>query len=302
MDNVQDYEVRLTENVLKSNYKTLTDAQLRRISENLERLNVIHKWNKTKGAGVKIGIIDTGVDINHVDLRHCIQRAYNAFNGSTDVRDVQGHGTHVAGVLAGDGIMKGVAPESKLYVAKGLGDNGSGTINSLIQSLNWCINQNVDIITMSLGINVPIPIMETAINYATSRGIICVAAAGNDGYGRHDVISIDYPAAYENTIAVGAIDMNRKSAYFSSIGNVDVVTFGVDVISTFPNNRYAALSGTSMATPYITGAIALIQSNAKNRLGRRLTLEEIRMMLILNAVDLGEPGYDNVYGYGKFQF
>lgn len=298
----------MTDNLAMTDYevisimKYLSEEDFKSVLENLERLNVMHKWNKTKGKGVKVAILDTGCDIEHRDLSHSIAKTYNSFWGTRDVTDRNGHGTHVAGVITGNGKMKGVAPEAELYIIKGLDDNGGGSFQSIVQGLNWAISQNVDVISMSLGIEVPVPVIEDAVNRAASKDIICVCAAGNDGYGRHEVISIDYPAGYESTIAVGAIDTNRNSAYFSSIGNIDVVTFGVDVISTYPNGRYAALSGTSMATPYISGAIALIQANAKNRLGRRLTLSEIRMMLILNAIDLGEEGYDNVYGYGKFQF
>ncbi len=131
---------------------------------------------------------------------------------------------------------------------------------------------------------------------------MCVCAAGNDVNGNQKFISIDYPAKYENTIAVGAIDSDKNIASFSSIGNVDVVSYGVNILSAFPNNRYAVLSGTSMATPYISGCIALMQANALNRLGRKLTLTELKMLLILNASDLGTPGKDQVYGYGKFKF
>jgi subtilisin family serine protease len=208
----------------------------------------------------------------------------------------------VAGVIASQGVVSGVAPESDLYIVKALGDNGEGTDKSVADGIDWLVDQDVDIISMSLGSNQSSPLIHKAIRRAYEKNIICVCASGNDSQGRIDVESIDFPAAYNETIAVGAVDVNSHLSNFSSIGNVDIVAFGVNVLSTFKNNSYAILSGTSMATPYISGVIALMQSLAKTRLGRRLTYEEVHVILNLNAHDLGKEGKDKLYGYGEFSF
>ena len=268
----------------------------------LERMNIYHKWNKTMGSGVKIAVVDTGVETSHPDLKHAAGKTFNSFTHTSDVRDVQGHGTHVAGIIFGNGLIQGVAPEADMLAVKALNDQGSGSNQSVARGIQWAVAQGADVICMSLGSDYPSREIERAVDAAAREDVICVCAAGNDAHGRQDIISIDYPAAYENTIAVGAIDTKRKIANFSSVGNVDVVSYGVDILSAFPGGQYAIFSGTSMATPYIAGCIGLIQANAKNRLGRRLSLVEIKTLLILNAADLGAPGYDKVYGYGKFKF
>lgn len=270
--------------------------------EILQKMNIHHKWTYTKGKGVKIAVIDTGVDVHHPSLVHAASKSFNSFNGTNLANDVEGHGTHVAGVIFGKGKVYGVAPEAEMYAVKALGDDGSGSNESVARAIDWSVANDADIISMSLGSNFPSTEVEQALDRAVSKNIACVCAAGNDANGNQNLISIDYPAKYESTIAVGAIDTNKNIASFSSAGNVDVVSYGVDILSAYPNNRYAVLSGTSMATPYISGCIALMQSNALIRLGRKLTLAELRMLLILNASDLGAEGKDQVYGYGKFKF
>lgn len=210
--------------------------------------------------------------------------------------------THVAGIIAANGIITGVAPEADLYIVKALGNDGKGTLESLIKGIEWCISQDVDVISMSLGSQQDSRFLKTVLKKAVKRNIIPVCAAGNDAHGNHEAITIDYPARYDFTIAVGAIDLNNKIANFSSAGNVDVVAFGVQVLSTYKNGSYALLSGTSMATPYISGSIGLLQALAKKRLGRKLTVDEIKLVLSLNARDLGKEGKDIIYGYGEFAF
>lgn len=293
---------KLTDYTIESVSPKLPQHLIDKSRQVLKDMDIDEMWAKTKGEGVKIAIIDTGIDTDHPDLKHAIKKTYNSFNGSTNVNDVQGHGTHVAGVIGANGVMVGVAPEAELYIVKALGDDGGGSSLSLAKGIEWCIEQDVDVISMSLGSQGSAQMVSDILQDAVDKNIIPVCAAGNDANGNKERISIDYPAAYKHTIAVGAIDTSNNHANFSSIGNVDVVAFGVRVLSTYKNSSYAMLSGTSMATPYISGAIALLQGVAKARLGRRLTLDEVKTILAINARDLGDPGKDKVYGYGEFSF
>lgn len=292
---LSDYTVVSTSSKIPKNF---LDIQMKV----LEEMGVIEQWEKTVGKGAKVGIIDTGADLDHPDLVHSIKASYNSINPKLSAEDGDGHGTHCAGIIAAQGNLVGVAPQAELYIVKALGDNGEGTDKTIADGIDWLIGQGVDVISMSLGAQQGTPALFSAVKRAYDAGIICVCAAGNDQEGRLDVESIDYPAAYNETIAVGAIDIAKGIANFSSIGNVDVVAFGVNVLSTYKNGGYALLSGTSMATPYISGVVALYQSLAKHRLRRRLSFEEMRVLLSLNAKDLGKEGKDDIYGYGEFSF
>jgi subtilisin family serine protease len=196
----------------------------------------------------------------------------------------------------------GVAPETNIYAVKILSDEGKGESKWMIDGIEWCINNNINIMSMSLGTNVDNPQIKEAVKKAYDKGIIMLCAAGNDSQG-DSVNTVDYPAKYVETISVAAIDTNQNIGGFSSRGTeVEVSAAGVEVFSTYPNGRYAKLSGTSMATPHIAGAVALIQSKAMSRYGRFLTTEEVRLLLQMNSKDLGIKGRDKSFGYGAFSF
>lgn len=263
-------------------------------------------WPITKGKGQKICVIDSGIDVDHPDLKKNIKDGYySAAMGSestTSIFDGIGHGTHVAGLIAANGKIMGVAPEAELYIAKAFRGNGATTIEALVKAILWAISKNVDIISMSLGAQVDDPTLKSAIAKAHAKGIILSCAAGNDARGDRVKLSIDYPAAYDSTIAVGAIDERNKIANFSSVGDVDLVTNGVNVASTYLNGSYSLLSGTSMAQPQIAGAIALIQNMAKTKFGTKLTDDQLKRHMALMSRDLGVVGKDSSYGYGEFKF
>jgi subtilisin family serine protease len=257
-------------------------------------------WKSTRGKGAKVAVLDTGVDLNHPDLAGRVA-AYRNFTSPDpdDVHDAQGHGTHTAGIVAGNnngaGVV-GVAPEADLYIAKVLDDDGGGGLSVITEGIRWAIAQGVDIISMSLGCEEQPPdAFHQAIQDAVFAGITVVVAAGNEGH------ALDWPAAYPETISVGALDETFSTAEFSNFGNtLDVIAPGVDIFSTWPGGRYAILSGTSMATPMVAGCIALLLAHAKD-IGRRLTppqvVDAIRKTSILlnadNATDYQGAGLIN---------
>jgi minor extracellular protease Epr len=227
------------------------------------------------------------------------------FTGKPESRavDENGHGTHVAGIIAarknGVGVI-GVAPECSLYVAKAFEPDGSADADSVIQALEWLLQKDVDVINMSFSSPSTILQYDDQIKKAYERGITMVCAAGNDGAGNN---MIGYPAKYEQCIAVTAVDINKKRAVFSSQGKkAEICAAGKNIYSCFIHNSYATLSGTSMATPIITGAVALFQAKAYKRYSRRLTPAEIRLLLHIYAEDLGFDGRDITFGYGLFTF
>ena len=263
------------------------------------------EWRETMGEDVKIGVIDTGICTNHVDLKNRI-KDYADFSSSAkdDIEDQNGHGTHVAGIICaernGVGVV-GVAPKADLYVAKAFDNDGKTTYPSIEKSLNWMISKKVDVINMSFSSDISSTEYKRLINKVSSNGISMICAAGNDGQRKESTIG--YPANFRETIAVTAVDINRKIADFSSCGSeAEIAAAGKDIYSTYLNGGYATLSGTSMATPIITGASAILHGKCLIRYGRKLTPQELRLLMNIYTDKLGEKGRDLRYGYGLFSF
>lgn len=253
-------------------------------------------WEKgNKGKDITIAIIDSGCDCNHSDLK---DRIIGKKNFTTDdngdennVTDYVGHGTHVAGTIAasenGKGVI-GVAPEANLLILKALDKDGRGYNEWIINAINYAISKEVDIISMSLGGSDDDQNLHEAIKNAVNNNILVVCAAGNEGDDNPDTDEFGYPGAYNESISVGAIDYTRRYAKFTNSNKeVDLVAPGVNIKSTYPNNKYATLSGTSMATPHISGALALIKNWANNEFGRSLTEPELYAQLIKETISLG---------------
>lgn len=255
-------------------------------------------WAKTKGKGIKVAVLDTGIDRDHKDLALNVKEAVDFTGSRYGVEDAQGHGTHCAGIIAGidNGIgMIGTAPEVELYIAKVLGDNGNGSFDSITRGVQWAISKNVDVISMSLGASSrPPEKLHQVIKQAVAQGIIIVAATGNENG------AVCYPAAYDEVIAVSAINQAQERASFSNFGiQNEIAAPGVDIVSTYKNGTYARLSGTSMATPLVAGAIALILARHKELFfGTEPTVEMIHKMISKMVKDLGTEGKDELYGAG----
>lgn len=267
----------------------------------LKMLKVPPIWDSTKGEGIKVAILDTGRPLDHPDLEGNIKGAAN-FTTDSDVYDRQsGHSTHVGGIIGAldnqTGVV-GVAPEVDLYFGKVLSNSGHGKFEWITKGIEWCIDLQADIISMSLGstANPPNSALKKAIDKATSKNIVCVAAAGNEG-----VSKSNYPAKYENVISVAAVSKNKSITSWSNTGtDVEFSAPGDNIYSTYLDGRYAILSGTSQAAPFVSGIIALLMSYHRkgNHTSPCTNLKEVREHLIKISDDLGQVGRDDTFGYG----
>lgn len=250
------------------------------------------------GEGRVIAIIDTGCDVTHPDLADRILEVKNFTSDDNSdskiVNDYVGHGTHVAGIIAANsnksGII-GVAPKAKLIILKALSTNG-GKYTDLIQALRYAISKKVDVINLSLGSPANYPLLESMINLAVAKNISVVCAAGNEGDGNPSTYEYSYPAYYVNSISVGAIDSsNRPTSFTESNNTIDLTAPGLNIYSAAPGGKYVLLSGTSMACPHVSGAIALIKNWSKITFNRELNETEIYAQLIKMTHSLGYSKY-----------
>ena len=215
-------------------------------------------WRETKGQQIRIGVIDTGIDYFHPDLRGRISRGINLLNRDMLPIDDNGHGTHISGTIAASaehsGLM-GVAPLATIHPVKAFDHNGTAYISDIVLGLDWCVRNRVHIINMSFGMKNRSRSLHDAVRNAYRLGIPIIASSGNEA----KMTSIDYPARFPQVISVGATTLNKKIAPFSNRGKaIDIYAPGDKVRSTWPNRKYMKLSGTSMATSHVTGVIALM--------------------------------------------
>lgn len=253
-------------------------------------------WKYSMGEDIKVAVIDTGCDINHNDLKDNILEGFNFIYPGKIPFDGNSHGTHVAGTIAASNNnlgMVGVAPKSKIIPVKSLDDSGSGDLKNVIDGIIWAADNDANILTMSLGSPHQSKHMESAINYAASKGCLIFCAAGNSGP-RSDIM---YPARYKNTISIAAIDSNLKRTDFSCSGeSLDFLAPGKDILSCVPDNRYAKMSGTSMSNPFAAGCAAL----AISAIGRNLSREEFIKIFKKSTKPLNDNRYKGkkYEGYG----
>lgn len=269
------------------------------------RIEAPKAWSVTRGSGVKVAILDTGIDVDWNGTELLIIGGINfqgtVKDGSTDPKDwtdKNGHGTHVAGILAAlddDVLYVGVAPEAHIYAVKVLSTSGTGTYEDLIQGIEWAVYNGMQIISMSLGGSTNSQALNDTCRAAYEAGVLLVAAAGNDGDG--DNANIDrmlYPAVYKSVIAVGGTDENNNVWYYSTTGpQVEISAPAKDIPSLWRYPLIAVASGTSTATPHVSGVAALIWAANPS-----LNNYEVRKRLQETATDLGPWGKDYGYGYG----
>lgn len=261
--------------------------------------HIPNAWKKTRGKGIRIGICDTGKPV-HEDLDGAIVAAKDFTGSASGVVDRQGHSTHVCAIIGArqnDKGVVGVGPEDELVAAKVLGDDGSGSSQSVSNGVSWCVDQGCDVINLSLGSSQPDPVIRKAIQYARSKGVFVVAAGGNSGPGEN---TVDYPGQWPEVIAVGAINKLLELAKFSSRGpQIDVAAPGQDILSAYLNNTYAKLSGTSMAAPFVAGCVGLILAYHKqNGTQPPKTVDDMIAALTQGSTDAGPPGKDPWFGNG----
>jgi subtilisin len=251
-------------------------------------------WNRSIGSNVKIGVIDTGVDYSHPDLRACLSRGVNIVYPSSPAFDDNGHGTHITGTIAaansGLGI-DGIAPGATVYPVKAFDHNGSAYVSDIILGIDWCVLNRMHIINMSFGMKEKSKALQDAIMHAYRSGVIVVASSGNDG----KRVGIDYPAKLPYTVSVGATTKAKKIAPFSSRGKrIDIYAPGDKIVSAWPGGKYNVLSGTSMATAHVSGVIALILA-AKGQ----IKLASLKAGLKATAVPLSETSVKSGAGRGQ---
>jgi len=220
------------------------------------RVGAPDAWAYSTGTWVKVAIVDTGIQLDHGDLAANIAGGTNLVNPRKSANDDNGHGTHVAGIAAAVdnniGVV-GVAPAVRLYAVKVLGAGGSGTLSDVIDGLTWCIDNQMQVLNMSLGSPTDNQSFHDAITKVYQAGIVQVAAAGNNSGG-----PVDYPGRYPEVIAVSASDSGDRFASFSSAGpEVALIAPGASIYSTYKGSKYRTLSGTSMASPHVAGIAAL---------------------------------------------
>jgi subtilisin family serine protease len=249
---------------------------------------------------IRVGIIDTGISNTHPDLLANIKDGVNTINPLKSWNDDNGHGSHVAGIIGAIdneiGVI-GIGPKIDLYAIKVLNASGSGYLSDVIEGIQWAINNGMQVINMSLGTTSDVQSFHDAVIAAKNAGIVVVAAAGNSGS------SVTFPAAYPEAIAVSATDQSNAIASWSSRGpEVDLAAPGVDIYSTYKGTGYATLSGTSMAAPHVTGSVALVLNtpvgNYDANSNGKWDPDEVQKKLQDGAIDLGNPGFDNLYGWG----
>ncbi len=221
------------------------------------RVNAPAAWPSGQGSGVKVAVIDTGIDCTHPDLQCDFSAGTNIVSPGSDPMDDNEHGTHVSGTIAGrgNGGPLGVAPKATLIPVKVLDADGSGSLSDIVAGIDWAANAGVDVINMSLGGPSGSTALQRAVQKALSSGVVVVCAAGNSGPSPD---TVGFPGGYPGVIAVAASDKNDAVASFSSRG--DAVAFiapGVNITSTVPGGGTKVLSGTSMASPHVAGLAAL---------------------------------------------
>ncbi len=259
-------------------------------------------WDTTTGdSSIIVAVLDTGINGQHEDFGSGRVIAGYDFVNSIAINagvnsDDHGHGTHVAGIIGATGDnsvgIAGVAWQTTLMPVKVLDYDGGGWISDIVAGGVWAVDNGADVINMSLGGPYYSQIAADAINYALENGVVIVVAMGNDG-----ISQINYSAGNSGVIAVGSTNGRDEISGYSTFGNhISVSAPGENIYSSdaFDNSGYVYMSGTSMATPFVSGVVALLLANDAN-----LTPAEVKSIIEDSSIDLGTAGFDTVFGYGR---
>lgn len=279
---------------------------------NLRRIGAVDAWTLSVGdSGTIVAVLDSGIDTSHPDLKSKLLPGYNYLRGSTDTTDEVGHGTHIAGILGAVGNNRigiaGVNWNCRILPLKVLGRDGSGDDFEIARAVRKAAEGGARVVNLSLGAPVYNQTLRDALDYAKARGVLVVAAAGNN---YEDGNPTMYPAAYPGVMAVGATTNTDRRASYSQTGpHLSVVAPGGDptsqidedpnhwIMSTWPTNRssgYLLASGTSQAVPQVGGLASLLWA-----VDPSLSVDEVRETIQSTAVDLGTAGRDDTFGYGR---
>jgi len=258
----------------------------------------VHRGNPK----VVLGIVDSGLDINHADLKIKVVGTYNSADGNSESVDHVGHGTHVAGIasaLTNNALgVAGVAPECSILAVKvAPGNSSAPSTDGIANGILYAVDKGAQVINLSLGSRRESQAITDAVKQALARNVVVVVAMGNDS---GNIKS--WPAAVPGVIAVGSTDNRDQRSRFSNYGDwITVAAPGSDILSTFPLNQnmigqkeYGAISGTSMAAPFVTGLAGLIRSKYPG-----LSNVDVKRAIEMSSDDLGKPGYDPEFGFGR---
>ena len=293
--------------------------------------DLVNVPSEYSGQDVNVCIVDTGIELNHPDLEGFDVAGWvDVVQGKSNPYDDNGHGTNMAGILVADGWINGIAKDVDLYVAKALLANGSGYEEDVVGGIDWCVNQNVNIISLSLGgaqdlfplLGSSSRTIEDSVNDATARGIFVIAAAGNDG--ENDDGDVASPGSERRVICVGGVTQNGSPWIKSSKGNngfnppnnwnplgrldpdkkPELVAPAVEVPVLNTQGTWSSASGTSAATVYVTGAIALLleaqpQLASNGTSGDVSTIDTVKDWIMQTGQPKeGQTDHDDKYGYG----
>lgn len=260
----------------------------------LQQINAELGWDEIRSSqDVVVAVLDTGVDLNHPDLKGNIVDGINLWEREKSPQDDNGHGTNVAGVLGATGNnligVTGVSWRTKIMPIKVLDSNGDGKSFLVGQGVRYAADNGAKVILLALGDIIYSPFMSEAVNYAESKGALVVAASGNDSN------RLNYPAQFPNVLSVGAVDSLDKYAYYSNYGQqLDVVAPGEGIYTTKLGGDYTVNSGTSLAAPQVAGLAALMFQKNPN-----LTPKEVADIIKFTADDVEDLGWDIKTGYGR---
>ncbi|WP_100405689.1 S8 family peptidase [Bacillus solitudinis] len=265
----------------------------------IDHLNIPASWSDGyTGKGVKVAVIDSGISTTHPALN--VVGGISMVDYTTSYEDDNGHGTHSAGIIAAKQESTqsyGVAYNVQLYAVKSLDRAGNGRLADTIKGIEWAVSQQIDIVNLSLGTTTPSLALKAAVDNAFERNVLIVAAAGNKKEDYSVKKDVEYPARYGSVIAVSAVDSRNRLAAFSATGpEIEFTAPGVGINSTFLGGGYKNMSGTSMATPFVAGALALYKEAYPT-----LSANEIRKLAQTNALKLTSSTRDESFGYGLIQ-